>query len=90
MLKERVSLWLAQPGLRPRIRHTWPKIRDKLRRGAVGRETIVRWTGVRGPIAALQAAFLQAGWGPKCADVWSRPLSDGTIDDGIFPTPGDD
>ncbi|CAK0857867.1 unnamed protein product, partial [Prorocentrum cordatum] len=52
--------------------------------------TAIGWNDVRGPIAALQATLIQVGWDPQSPLVWSRPLSDGTIDDWLFPSFGDE
>eukprot|EP00959_Pyramimonas_sp_CCMP1952_P087021 1820643-Pyramimonas_sp.AAC.1 len=68
----------AVPALRDNM--AWPLVLAKLKQGAA-----VRWNDVRGPIAALQATLIQAGWDPQSPLVWSRPLSDGAIDDWIVP-----
>ncbi|CAK0811743.1 unnamed protein product, partial [Prorocentrum cordatum] len=85
LLREWVALWLSQPGLHPRICKVWPIVLARLKRGKA-----VCWKDVRGPIAALQATLLQVGWDPQSPLVWSRPLADGTIDDWIFPSFGDE
>ncbi|CAK0859205.1 unnamed protein product, partial [Prorocentrum cordatum] len=85
LLREWVALWLTQPGLHPRICKVWPMVLARLKRGKA-----VCWKDVRGPIAALQATLLQVGWDPQSPLVWSRPLADGTIDDWIFPSFGDE
>ncbi|CAK0808398.1 unnamed protein product, partial [Prorocentrum cordatum] len=67
LLGEWLDLWRRAPQLRSRIGCAWRSVLAKLVSAGPKR----RWRAVRGPMAALMAMLLDAGWSPTTARSWT-------------------
>ncbi|CAK0817692.1 unnamed protein product, partial [Prorocentrum cordatum] len=72
LVHEWLTQWLARPELHKRVLRIWPHVHHRLLRAKTG-----RWRKVHGPVAAVIATLMGAGWRPTSPRSWSRPTAQG-------------
>jgi len=72
LVHEWLTQWLARPELHKRVQRIWPHVHHRLLRAKSG-----KWRKVHGPVAAVIATLLDAGWRPTSPTSWKRPTAAG-------------
>ncbi|CAK0892726.1 unnamed protein product, partial [Prorocentrum cordatum] len=60
-----LTMWRQCPGIHDRIRQSWDKILDRIRKAGQR-----KWRIVRGPVGATIATLLEINWDPIAATQW--------------------